>query len=334
MQPLQPAKRTAKPSAPSVAPASVPFRPALEPAGETADTGSAASPARRMLSANGSDLAGGAALPSPVPSSSARGAEAAAPDPDAEEASAAPIQQAPSALLEVHQQIADGAPTASSMELSEGAAGAKEDPTQPVRESKPEERWPEHAASLAEDTGPVGPPDQPDPTLPSGGPIAAAGSSQRSSPSTAPPHPTTAPPVPAPTIPISSIPAPDPVAQPAEGTSKCWPAPHAACLAVGVHQHTPKLDYRDHSSLHVMLHPNSTVGHAAGGETGGGGAGREARLARLVEQLRRRLDAAQAENQQLEDMLRQADARVTGVLGLQMGMLRATARSHSSCCLS
>ena len=40
---------------------------------------------------------------------------------------------------------------------------------------------------------------------------------------------------------------------------------------------------------------------------------REARLARVVEQMKRRLDQLREENEQLEDMLRQADRRSTGV---------------------
>lgn len=39
---------------------------------------------------------------------------------------------------------------------------------------------------------------------------------------------------------------------------------------------------------------------------------RESRLARVVDQLRRRLEQQQAENEQLEDLLRQADASLTG----------------------
>ena len=41
---------------------------------------------------------------------------------------------------------------------------------------------------------------------------------------------------------------------------------------------------------------------------------REARLARMVENLKRRLEQLKAENEQLEEMLRQADARVSGTL--------------------
>ena len=41
---------------------------------------------------------------------------------------------------------------------------------------------------------------------------------------------------------------------------------------------------------------------------------RETRLARVVDQLRRRLEQQQAENEQLEDLLRQADASLNGVL--------------------
>ena len=41
---------------------------------------------------------------------------------------------------------------------------------------------------------------------------------------------------------------------------------------------------------------------------------RETRLARMVEQLRRRLEQQQAENLQLEDLLRQADASLSGAL--------------------
>ena len=39
---------------------------------------------------------------------------------------------------------------------------------------------------------------------------------------------------------------------------------------------------------------------------------RETRLGRVVEQLRKRLEQQQAENEQLEDLLRQADASLNG----------------------
>lgn len=39
---------------------------------------------------------------------------------------------------------------------------------------------------------------------------------------------------------------------------------------------------------------------------------RETRLARVVDQLRRRLEQQQAENEQLEDLLRQADTSLNG----------------------
>lgn len=41
---------------------------------------------------------------------------------------------------------------------------------------------------------------------------------------------------------------------------------------------------------------------------------REGRLARVVEQLKRRLEQLREENEQLEDMLRQADRKSSGVL--------------------
>ena len=41
---------------------------------------------------------------------------------------------------------------------------------------------------------------------------------------------------------------------------------------------------------------------------------RETRLARVVDQLRRRLEQQQAENEQLEDLLRQADASLNGIV--------------------
>ena len=41
---------------------------------------------------------------------------------------------------------------------------------------------------------------------------------------------------------------------------------------------------------------------------------RETRLGRVVEQLRKRLEQQQAENEQLEDLLRQADASLNGTL--------------------
>ena len=41
---------------------------------------------------------------------------------------------------------------------------------------------------------------------------------------------------------------------------------------------------------------------------------REIRLARVADQLRRRLEQQQAENEQLEDLLRQADASLNGTL--------------------
>ena len=44
---------------------------------------------------------------------------------------------------------------------------------------------------------------------------------------------------------------------------------------------------------------------------------RETRLARMVEQLRRRLEQQQAENLQLEDLLRQADASLSGALTIR-----------------
>jgi len=44
-----------------------------------------------------------------------------------------------------------------------------------------------------------------------------------------------------------------------------------------------------------------------------GGAGREALLSRLVEQLKGRLQALKEENQQLEDMLHQSDSRASGM---------------------
>lgn len=43
---------------------------------------------------------------------------------------------------------------------------------------------------------------------------------------------------------------------------------------------------------------------------------REARLARVVDQLRRRLEQQQDENEQLEDLLRQADASLSGACPL------------------
>ena len=43
---------------------------------------------------------------------------------------------------------------------------------------------------------------------------------------------------------------------------------------------------------------------------------RETRLARVVDQLRRRLEQQQAENEQLEDLLRQADASLGGTFPL------------------
>lgn len=43
---------------------------------------------------------------------------------------------------------------------------------------------------------------------------------------------------------------------------------------------------------------------------------RETRLARMVDQLRRRLEQQQAENEQLEDLLRQADASLNGTLSI------------------
>jgi hypothetical protein len=47
---------------------------------------------------------------------------------------------------------------------------------------------------------------------------------------------------------------------------------------------------------------------------GGGGAGdREARLARMVEQLKRRLEQYKGENEQLEELLATADAQAKGV---------------------
>ena len=44
---------------------------------------------------------------------------------------------------------------------------------------------------------------------------------------------------------------------------------------------------------------------------------RETRLARVVDQLRRRLEQQQDENEQLEDLLRQADASLSGACPLQ-----------------
>ncbi len=41
---------------------------------------------------------------------------------------------------------------------------------------------------------------------------------------------------------------------------------------------------------------------------------RETRVGRVVEQLRKRLEQQQAENEQLEDLLRQADASLNGIL--------------------
>lgn len=43
-------------------------------------------------------------------------------------------------------------------------------------------------------------------------------------------------------------------------------------------------------------------------------AGREARLSRLVEQLKGRLQTLREENQQLEEMLHQSDARASSAL--------------------
>ncbi len=43
---------------------------------------------------------------------------------------------------------------------------------------------------------------------------------------------------------------------------------------------------------------------------------RETRLARVVDQLRRRLEQQQAENEQLEDLLRQADTSLNGKVPL------------------
>ena len=48
---------------------------------------------------------------------------------------------------------------------------------------------------------------------------------------------------------------------------------------------------------------------AAGGEDG---RVRESRLVRMVEGLKRRLEQLKAENEQLEELLRQADVRVSG----------------------
>lgn len=60
---------------------------------------------------------------------------------------------------------------------------------------------------------------------------------------------------------------------------------------------------------------NLYAGAVAGAEetqAGSGAAGREALLSRLVEQLKGRLQSLKEENQQLEEMLHQSDARASG----------------------
>ncbi len=57
-------------------------------------------------------------------------------------------------------------------------------------------------------------------------------------------------------------------------------------------------------------HPTASAGVEEGAA---GGAGREALLSRLVEQLKGRLQALKEENQQLEDMLHQSDGRASGM---------------------
>ena len=65
----------------------------------------------------------------------------------------------------------------------------------------------------------------------------------------------------------------------------------------------------------VQLQGCLIAGDGEGGsQSQGGGAGREALLGRLVEQLKGRLQSLREENQQLEDMLHQSDARASGLL--------------------
>lgn len=56
------------------------------------------------------------------------------------------------------------------------------------------------------------------------------------------------------------------------------------------------------------------TGAGAAAAAASGPAGREALLSRLVEQLKGRLQSLREENQQLEDMLHQSDARASGVV--------------------
>ena len=61
-------------------------------------------------------------------------------------------------------------------------------------------------------------------------------------------------------------------------------------------------------------------------DSGVDGRVREARLVKMVESLKRRLEQLKGENEQLEEMLRQADARVSG-LPIKILSLQYTYRS-------
>ena len=68
------------------------------------------------------------------------------------------------------------------------------------------------------------------------------------------------------------------------------------------------------AAFHNLSHCSEVEAVGAGEEepqTSTNAAGREARLSRLVEQLKGRLQSLREENQQLEEMLHQSDARAS-----------------------
>lgn len=65
-------------------------------------------------------------------------------------------------------------------------------------------------------------------------------------------------------------------------------------------------------NTHAKLAGGNGAGDAGEGGEAGGAAPREARAVRVADALRARLDQLRGENAQLEELLRQADARVSG----------------------